>query len=120
MSDSYPIKATQPEVIEHVIRAVGGTAAVTKVTGAGVAVSRTGTGLYLLTWPETPGTHIGNAYSLAATTVAAMAGHTVSFGVYNTTAFTLAFNFYNSSFAARDLAALEWIDIVCRFKATSV
>lgn len=114
------VKATQPEVIEHLIRAVGGSSAITKVTGTGLTVTRTGAGAYLVTWAENPGTHLTNQYGLSATTPGDLAGHTVIFGAYNATARTLAFVLYNASFAAHDLAALEWVDLTIRFKRTGV
>lgn len=116
---TFLAKHTQPAVDVHDIRAVGGSSAVTKVTGQGVAVSRTGTGAYLLTWAENPGSHLGNFYGLSATTPGDIAGHTVIFGAYDSSAYTLAFVLYNASFAAHDLAALEWVDLDIRFKGTS-
>jgi len=112
MQDAFPHQSTNPGQKDHIIRSVGGVTAITKVYGPGVAVTRTGAGAYLLTWSENPGTFIGASAGLAATTPGDVAGHTVVFGAYSTTAFTLSFTLYNASDAAHDLAALEWI--TCR------
>lgn len=119
MQDAFPHRSTNPEQVDHVIRSVGGVTAITKVYGPGVAVTRTGAGAYLLTWAENPGTFIGASHGLAATTPDDIKGHTVVFGAYSTTAFTLAFNLYNASDAAHDLAALEWITCRVTFAQSS-
>jgi len=104
----------------HVVNAVGGSTAVTKVNGPGVAVTRTGTGLYLLTWSDLPGNFLGLTWGLNATTPANIAGHTIAAGLYSATAGTLAISVYNAADALHDLAALEWMTLVCYFSATSV
>ncbi len=116
----FPVRVSRPEVTEHLIQAVGGSSAVTQVYGHGVATTRTSTGLYKLTWTENPGTLVGWSYGLAATTHADLDGWTVVRGVYNTSAFTLAFSVYNDTPTITDLAALNWIDIVCRFAPTGL
>jgi hypothetical protein len=120
MPDGFPVRATRAEVTEHLIQAVGGSAAVTKVYGEGVAVTRTSSGLYLLTWAQNPGTFVGWSYAFAATTHADLDGFTAVRGVYNASAYTLAFSVYDATPTIADLAALNWIDIVCRFKGTAV
>lgn len=109
MQDASELRATNPDQWDHIIRSVGGASAITKVYGPGVAVTRTGAGAYLLTWSENPGTFVAATYGFSATTPGDLAGHTVIYGAYNATAFTLAFVVYNASFAAHDLAALEWV-----------
>ncbi len=110
-----PIRGLIPEHGLHLIRFVGGTTAVTKVYGPGVAVTYTGTGDYLLTWAENPGAFLGMTYGLQATTVADIKGHTVVAGVFNTTTFTLVVKLTNASESLHDLAALEWITLACHF-----
>jgi hypothetical protein len=121
MPGFYEVMASQPGVREHVISLTGtGAADPTKNYGQGVAVTRTGAGAYLITWAENPGRFVGWTFSMGATTPGDVAGHTAIRGAYNSSAFTLAFVLYSSSFAAHDLAALEEFDIICRFKTTSV
>lgn len=117
--NTFGARTTIVDDTVHIVRAVGGSAAVTKVTGYGLAVTRTSTGLYKLTWSENPGIFVGYTWGLSATTLVEVAGFSVVAGVYNSTAFTLAFSVYNASNAVADLAALNWIDLVVRFKRTS-
>ncbi len=120
LSKSNAMRSTSALVTTHVIRAVGGSAAVTKVTGPAVAVTRTGSGAYLLTFDENVGTVLTAIASLQATTPGDVAGHTVVFGAYNSTAKTLAFIVYNASDAAHDLAALEWVSLSVQTTGSSV
>lgn len=119
MQDASIVKATNPDQWDHIIRAVGAASDIVKVYGPGVAVTRTDTGDYLLTWSENPGTFIGVTYGLQATTLSDLAGHTVVFGAYSTSAFTLAFTVTDASDAAHDLAALEWITVRVTFAQNS-
>ena len=120
-------KNTQAEVIEHVVRAVGGSSAITKEIGPGVAVSRTGAGAYRLTWSENPGVYMGAVASLQAATPGDLAGHTVIFDTYDSTNFILDLVVYNNPDtgtggqpAAHDLAASEYFCVVAKFARTSV
>ncbi len=112
MQDAYPKRATNPGETDHLIRFVGGSAAVTKVYGPGVTVAYTNTGIVTFTWAENPGTFLGANATFQATTPGDVAGHTAVFGAFNTTAFTLVVRIYNASDALHDLAALEWL--ACR------
>jgi len=118
--DGFKQKSNSAELKAHVVNAVGGSAAVTKVNGPGIAVTRTGTGLYLLTWSDLPGNFLGLTYGLNATTMTAIAGHTIAAGLYDAAAGTLAISVYNAADALHDLAALEWMTLVCYFSATNV
>lgn len=116
--DGYKVKSNEPEAKLHKVRAVGGSSAVTKVKGKGIAVTRTGSGAYLLTWSDDPGNLVDIGATLQATTPGDLAGHTVIFGAYTAGTPTLAFVVYNASDAAHDLAALEWINITATFQST--
>lgn len=118
MQDKYDLQSNVPALKAHVVRMVGGSSAVTKVYGPGVAVTRTDTGDYTLTWSENPGTFIGATYGLSATTISDLAGHTVVFGAYGSSDYTLDLTLANASDAAHDLAALEWITVVAWFSET--
>ena len=117
---AYPSRSTVADGVEHLVRAVGGASAITKTNGKGVAVTRTGTGAYLLTWSESPGNLLGATSGLAATTSANLAGHTVTFGAYDQSAKTLAFIVRNAADAAHDLAALEWVTLRVAFSHSSL
>jgi len=118
--DAFPVKANAPELIEHVCLAVGGASAITKVSGEGIAVSRTDTGDYLLTWSDAPGNFKGATASLQATTIGDLAGHTVVFGAFTAGGTTLAFGVYNAADASHDLAALEWVTVRVAFSHTGL
>lgn len=118
MLDAYPIHGRIPELFEEVITIVGVTSSVAKVYGPGVTVTRTGTGAYLATWADNPGTFIGMTHGFFATTVADLKGFTVTAGVFNQTTFALAFTVTNASDAAADLAALQWLTLNVRFAQT--
>lgn len=119
--DGYKVKSNVPESKKHSIRCVGGASAITKDGGGkGISVSRTGTGAYLLTWKDAPGAFIKWSANFGASTPANVAGHTAVRGVYDSSALTLAFVVYNSTFAAHDLAAAEYIDIEVEFSPTGV
>lgn len=111
ISQASPMLNTSVKVFKHTLRAVGGTTSITKVNGPGMSVSRTGTGAYRITWSANPGNFLAADYALQAATPANLAGHTVVFDEpsFGSTSWTLDFVVYNSSFAAHDLAASEWV-----------
>lgn len=119
-SNANAMRSTSALATTHIIKAVGGSAAVTKVTGPGVTVTRTGTGAYLLTWAASPGNELGTVASLQATTVTALAGHTVICGPYVAATKTMAVKVTNAADAAHDLAALEWFTVRAAFSYTSL
>lgn len=118
--DGFKQKSNCADVVTQLVLAVGGSSAVTKVSGPGIAVTRSTTGLYLLTWSDPPGNFLGLTWGINATTPANVAAHTVVAGLYDASAGTLAVSVYNASNALHDLAALEWLTLCCFFSATSV
>ena len=120
MINSYPQRNTQPEAEEHVIRGQGGASSITKEFGAGVTLSRTGTGAYRITWADNPGNFRAARAQLAAATPGDLAGHTVIFDTYDATNLRLDFVVYNAADAAHDLAANEYVDVFAVFSSTAV
>jgi hypothetical protein len=117
-----PVRSSEPELVESVVKFVGGTAAVTKVFGQGVTVTYVSTGIVDLTWGTSPGP--GNfvgcvGHCFEATTAADVKGYTVVPGVYNTSTRTLRVNITNASDALADLAALQWLTLKLAFKQTA-
>lgn len=107
----------------HVIKFVGGTAAVTKVSpsGAGVAVTYVSTGIVDIDWSgnaNNPGTFIGlaGAPMFQATTASAVKGYTCVPGVYSSTTKKLRLNITGASETLTDLAALQWLTITAIFQ----
>jgi len=118
--EAFATRSPQPEVVDHLVRFVGGTAAVTKVEGAGVTVTYVSTGIVQLTWSDNPGRFMGFTPGFQATTPANVKGHTATAGVYSTTAYTLEIHITNASEALHDLAALEWLNLRIAFAQTGV
>ncbi len=118
--EAWAVKSTEPESVETVVKLTGtGNADPTKTLGRGVVATHTGTGAYKLVWAESPGVHETDGFSFAATTMADLAGYTVVFKPYVTSTKTLEFTVYNSTFAAADLQAAQFIRLVIKFKRTA-
>ena len=119
--DAYPVRATAPECREHVIRLLGtGASAPTVQYGYGVTCTRTAAGVYKLTWSENPGVFLGASATLAAATPGDIKNHSVVFDTYDATTRTLELTFWDASAAAHDLAAVEYLHLIVRFKQTGV
>lgn len=120
--DAFDVKSNLAEHRVSVCRAVGVTTgpSVSQVTGKGVALTRTGTGAYLLTWSDDMGVFQGVDFGLQASTPGNIAGHTVIAGAYTAGTPTLAFIVYNAADAAHDLVALEWITCRVTFSPSNV
>lgn len=121
MYDAFPSKDMEPEVRHYIVRMVGtGASAPTKELGNGITITRAGVGRYLLTWKENPGKFLRALPGLQAATPGDLAGHTVIADTYDATAFALEVDLFNASFAAHDLAALEYIHLDVAFALSSV
>jgi hypothetical protein len=112
-------KSTQAGTVFNTITAEGGSSAITKVHGPGVAVARLDTGDYKLTWDESPGVFRGATVSLSANDPTALAGHTVVNGEFESD-LTMLVNVTNASDAAHDLAADEYFTLRAEFSTTDV
>lgn len=125
MSINYnPERSTEPEHVNHVLRFVGGSTAVTKVYGNGMTVAYTTTGQVTITWAENPGNFVGAQFTFLATTASGVKGWTATCPAGPTKqtngTYTLIVSLWNSTFAAADLAALQWLSAVFFFKTTAV
>jgi hypothetical protein len=90
----------------------------TMVIGHGVTLSWTATGRVLITWAENPGTFVGvDGATYRDATQANVKGWTLTAGAYPASAstFTLEIDFWNSTFAAADLAATSFLDLCLVF-----
>jgi hypothetical protein len=112
-------KSTQAGMVFHVVTAEGGSSAITRVHGPGVAVTRVDSGDYKLTWDERPGVFRGAVVSLSANDPTALVGHTVVNGEFETD-LTMLVNVANASDAAHDLAADEYFTVIAAFSSTEV
>jgi hypothetical protein len=121
MQDAYPVRSTQPELINHLVKLVGGTTAVTKVFGPGVTVTYIGVGIVDITWSESPGTFLAAIGSFSAVVIAGVSGVVAAFGVYSESTRTLRLNIGNAAAGTPvDLAANQWLTVIAYFKQTAV
>lgn len=116
MPVEYEAHFSEPNVEAHVVRFVGGTAAVTKVKGRGITVTYNTTGVVDITWSENPGTFLGlmGEPAFQSTTIAGTKDFTGKVGAYASKAIQL--RLYESGSLA-DLAALEWCTLILLFQA---
>lgn len=128
MLDAFAIKSTQPEVVATIVRLQGaGAADPTKEEGVGITATRTGTGVYRLTWTENPGRFLGACFTFGAATPADIAGHTAARDTWDSANFRLDFTVFNNADAgtgaapaATDLATDEYVDVLVFHARTSV
>ena len=118
MGDFFESLTTQPDVREHYLKFVGGSAAVTKVYGKGMTVTYNATGIVDIAWSENPGVFLGLAGEpgFQSTTIAGTKDFSGKIGVYASKALQL--RLYESGSLA-DLAALEWCTLTMLFTADS-
>lgn len=122
-SRSGLVRASEPAVHEYLIRLLGTGASVpTEEVGSGVTISRTGAGVYKITWTDNPFTFVGVSYCFGAATPSAVKGYTMTRDTFDTTSnvFSLEVSVWDSTFTAADLAANQYLDLVVRFKETAL
>jgi hypothetical protein len=114
-------KTSIPESRKYRIRLEGANGADPEnELGQGVAVTRTGEGEYLVTWAKNPGTFVGwSPPAFWAATPGDLKGYTAVRDTYDTSAFTLAFIVYNSSFSAADLIVNQGCEFEVEFAETT-
>lgn len=115
MPDFYEPLYSEPGLKKHLVRFVGGTAAVTKTHGRGITVAYVATGRVSITWSENPGTFagLGGSPAFQATTQADVKSFVGVLGAYASN--TVELRLYESGSLA-DLAALEWCSLELLFK----
>ncbi len=118
----WKLRSSEPEQDETVLRLLGvNDANPTKEVGRGVVVTRTAEGVYKITWNDNPGTFVGIAgYCFGAATPADVKGYTISSDTYDSTTFSLEVSVWNSSFAAADIIATQFLNLTVRFKQTGL
>jgi hypothetical protein len=116
--DFFPIKTTEPDTRLYTIRILGvDDANPTEQFGSGVAITRTGEGVYRITWAANPGTFLGVVgFIFGAATMSDVKGYTVTRDTFDTTSYLLDLSVWNSSFAAADIIANQYLDITVAFK----
>lgn len=125
MAQHYPSLSSVPGERLYQLRVLGtGAADPTVEVGQGMTVARTGTGAYRITFTDGPGTFIGIAgYIFGAATPGDVKGQTLTRDTWTTPTSTadgfLDVAVWNSSFAADDLQATEYLDIRISFSVVS-
>lgn len=115
----YDPKTSVPSERKYRIRILGANDAdPSKELGQGVTVTRTGEGAYRITFAENPGTFVGWSCNFGAATPAELKGYTAVRDTWDAANKRLDFVVYNSTFAAADLIANQYADIVVEFAAT--
>lgn len=115
--DAFDTYGTDPALLMQPVRLLGtGAAAPTRLYGKDVTATRTGVGVYVLTWREFTGAFVGVQFSLQATTTANVKNCHVTFGAWNATTRSIELSVWSSAGAARELAALEWINLQFMFQ----
>lgn len=101
------------EQIQRIRLAGAGAAAPTVEVGQRITVTRTGVGVYRITWSESPGVFAGldGPPAFGGTVAADTKGMTATHGRYDATNRTLDISLWSSLFAARDLLATELMSI---------
>lgn len=125
MAEHYTTRSTIPEERLYVIRILGtGAADPTLEIGQGVSVTEEATGNYRVTFSKNPGKFIGiRGYAFGGATPADVKGYTLTRDTY-TAPTTTADGFldlwvWDSSFAAADLAATQYLDVTIAFSESS-
>lgn len=117
----FPSKSSHPNTRYHHVRLLGtGAADPTKEVGHGITATRTAEGVYKLTWADNPGVFLGIVgYIFGDTTPGDVKGHTLTRDTFS--AFTsssaayVEVSVWDSTFAANDLGATEYVDITIAF-----
>lgn len=106
---------------DQIVRFTGGTGAVTKDEGLGIAVTYVSTGVVDLVWAESAGKYIGIlGFGFDATTQADLKGYTVVGGAFNATTRTLRLNITDASNALADLTSTQHLSLTVGFKRLNV
>jgi len=122
----YDDKTSLAEKREYECSFTGtGAANPTKRYGQGITFTRTASGVYRATFAEHPGAFVKiGGYAFGADTPSAVKGYTLTRGVFvaptSSALGYLEMSVWNSSFAAADLAALQYLDVTLVFAASAV
>jgi len=121
MSKGYPILSAEPTELRVPFRMVGtGASAPTRQYGKGITITRTGAGVYKLTFSSLPGTFVTVTPSLQAATPADIKNHSLVWDTFDVATMSIEVSLFDASAVAHDLAALEYIGGELIFKTSSV
>lgn len=126
MAAAHPKKANRPHIVDYHIRLLGANGAdATIEEGAGIkSVARTGEGAYTVTFQQDPGLFCNWCFGFGAVTHADVKGYSVVRGVpvaaSGSTPATITFVVYDSTFAAADIIAAQYLDITFSYSEHGV
>lgn len=114
----YPNFGGIQNLRKYFVRVLGIDGSLTTQEANGMTITRTGEGAYLITWADNPFQFVSASFAFVATTRADLKGYTVVFGDYSSTAKTMAFTVFDSTFTAADLIATQRVCIEVTFAET--
>lgn len=122
MTEPQPLRGNLPEMVAHVVKFVGGSAAVTKTYGPGCTVAYVDTGKVTLTWAtgaHAPGEFIGLVGTFQAATPGNVKAYVLVPDTYDTTTCSVELHLFESG-TLTDLAASEWLTVTAYFAKADV
>lgn len=115
--EMYPQRSSEPETYSEIVTMLGtGASAPTKTYGKGLAITRSGVGVYVLTFTDPPGNLAGYSTGFKATTMSALKGYTATLGDFDAAGKVISVSVWTSAFAAADLAAAQSLSLLLVFK----
>lgn len=122
MRQMFPDFVSEPNTREYLVRLTGaGAATPTKVFGNNITLSRTGVGVYRMTFSENPFKPIGIAgYHFESTTGTDVKGFTLTSTTFDATNLRQDIFIWNSAFAAADLSSVQTLVLRVIFKEGGV
>ena len=120
----HPQRSPQPELVTVVTRVTGANDAhptITEGKGGIYTVTRTGEGVYRYTFNVNRSNFVGFTFGFGATTAADMKGYTATHAALVTSGarYYIDVSIWNSSFAAADVIAAQYLTVVFYFRETS-
>lgn len=122
MLDGYKVKANVGELKATIVRIAGNAtvanASIVDGTGDGVTLGYSGTGIYTLTFAESPGAFVGMDVAFQASTPGNVAGHTAIADDFASNA--LPISVFNAADTAHALVANEYLLVTIWTRSSSV
>ena len=117
----YDDKVSEPQLREYIVKLVGnGAGQPTKPFGNGVSVSRTGVGVFRVTFTDNPANVIGLVgFQFTSATMTDVKGYTATGSRYASATQSIDVSVWNSLFAAVDLTTAQDLTLRLATKRTS-
>jgi len=121
-SNFSQLLASEPTTRAVIVRAQGNTTSTpVKVLGNGITITRTGVGVWRLTFGYFNGRPVGVVgWNFEDATMSVPKGFTLTSQAWASATNSIDLSIWNSSFAAADLAVTTFLNLVILFKATGV